>query len=69
ADLRDVDVGSPEVDEFVDVAVATLPWRMTYAIDGIEYRDRGHDVYVLRAEGGDWRICWRHIVVAESVRS
>jgi hypothetical protein len=69
ADLRDVDVGSSEVDEFCELAFATVPWRMTYAINGTEYRDRGHDVYALRAEHGDWRICWRHLVVAESVRS
>jgi ketosteroid isomerase-like protein len=62
ARILDVQLGDPVVDEFVVVAVATMPWSMTYEYEGRRSTERGHEVYVLRREGNDWKICWRQIV-------
>ena len=61
ADILDVWIGDPEVDESSSVATATLPWEMHYLCEGVEATECGDDIYVLRREGDDWKICWRAI--------
>jgi ketosteroid isomerase-like protein len=62
ARILDAEFGEPVADEFAAIAVATMPWTMTYEYGGMRVTERGHEVYVLRREGFDWKICWRQIV-------
>jgi Domain of unknown function (DUF4440) len=62
ATILDASVGETQVDEFGALAVATLTWSITYIYEGTESTEHGHDLYVLRREGDDWKICWRQIV-------
>jgi ketosteroid isomerase-like protein len=54
--------GDPVADEFAAVAVATMPWALTYEFEGIRVSEHGHEVYVLRCEDSVWKVCWRQIV-------
>jgi ketosteroid isomerase-like protein len=59
AKILEVKLEDPIVDEFGDVAIATLGWSMTYEVDGVRSSERGSDTYVLRRSGCAWQICWR----------
>ncbi|HEX8805861.1 MAG TPA: nuclear transport factor 2 family protein [Candidatus Aquilonibacter sp.] len=62
ATILKLEFGDTLVDTLGDVAIATMPWSMTYEFGGQRSSERGHEVYVLRHEGDDWKICWRQIV-------
>jgi ketosteroid isomerase-like protein len=64
AKLLEVHIEEPEVDFFGDVAVATMPWRMSYEFEGRRSSERGSDTYVFRLDDGRWQICWRSMVSA-----
>ena len=40
-------------------AIATYRWRLCYGIEGTDYDETGHDVFVLRRDGGRWIAVWR----------
>ena len=40
-------------------AIATYRWRCCYGIEGTDYDETGHDVFVLRREGDHWIAVWR----------
>ncbi len=42
-----------------DTAVATYRWRIRYTMNGADYDESGHDVFVLRREGAGWLATWR----------
>jgi ketosteroid isomerase-like protein len=65
AKILEVRIEEPHVDFFSDVAVATMPWSMSYEFDGRRSSERGYDTYVFRRETGRWQICWRSMVSAE----
>ena len=57
-------IGAFEMDEPVihadgDTAVATFAWRIRYTMDGTDYDESGHDVFVLRRDGQRWLATWR----------
>jgi ketosteroid isomerase-like protein len=62
ATILDVSLGEPQIDAFERVAIATLPWSMTYAYQGTQSSERGFDVYVFQRERDTWKICWRQMV-------
>lgn len=67
ANVLEVSIEAPEVDDFGDVAIATMPWRMRYEFGGREGTECGFDTYVLRREDEAWRVCWRSTVSAEEL--
>lgn len=53
----------PTIDEWKDIAIATSPWEMTYALGGTRYRETGHDTFVFKREQDRWQAVWRLMTV------
>ena len=49
----------PEIQVVGDTAIATYGWNITYTLDGQEYRESGHDVFVFSRTNGKWLAVWR----------
>jgi len=65
AEIRECTLSEPEIDVFGDTAVATYGWQMTYALDGREYKESGHDLFVLTKTPGRWQAAWRMLLPDE----
>jgi len=65
AEIRECTLSEPTVDVFGDAAVATYAWQMTYALDGREYKESGHDLFVLTKRQGRWQAAWRMLLPDE----
>jgi len=59
AAIKACTLSDPEVDVYGDTAVATFKWDMTYVLNGQEYRESGHDLFVLSRLDGQWLASWR----------
>jgi len=64
ARVRNCTLSEPEIDGFGDTAIATYSWEMTYELDGHEYHDSGHDLFVLSRMEGRWLAVWRAMLPA-----
>ncbi len=42
-----------------DTAVASYGWKITYALEGNEYTQPGHDAFVFNRTNGKWLAIWR----------
>lgn len=49
----------PDIQIFGDTAIATYGWNITYTLDGKEYTEPGHDVFVFNRTNGKWLAVWR----------
>ncbi len=65
ATIQRCEEGTPVVDVWGDIAVATYRWSMAWTAEGVLNQDAGHDILVLRRDefGGAavWRVVWRAI--------
>jgi hypothetical protein len=59
AAVRQCTLSDPDIDLCGDTAVATYSWEMTYAMNGQDYHESGHDLFVLTRAEGRWRAFWR----------
>ena len=66
ARVRSCTLSEPEIDHFGDTAIATYSWEMTYELDGHEYHDSGHDLFVLSRVEGRWLAVWRAMLPAQA---
>ncbi len=64
AEMRQCHLAEPAIEVYGDTAVATYFWQMTYLLDGREYEESGHDLFVLIRSGGGWRAVWRLLLPA-----
>ena len=64
AEMRECQLAEPVIDLYGDTAIATYSWEMTYALDGREYRESGHDLFVFVRNEGLWRAVWRLLLQA-----
>ena len=64
ARVRSCTLSEPEIDHFGDTAIATYSWEMTYELDGHEYHNSGHDLFVLSRVEGRWLAVWRAMLPA-----
>ena len=64
--LHECKLSEPAVDVHGDTAVATYSWEVAYALDGKDYRDKGHDVLVLARSAGKWQAVWRAMLPEQS---
>lgn len=60
-------LSTPEVDVWGDTAVATYAWKVTYQMNGEQYRDSGHDLFAFVRSGDRWLAVWRAVLQDESV--
>jgi ketosteroid isomerase-like protein len=66
ARVRSCQLSEPEIDHAGDTAVATYSWEMTYELDGHEYHESGHDLFVLTRIQGRWQAVWRAMLPAQA---
>jgi ketosteroid isomerase-like protein len=59
AEVRKFSLDEPEIDVAGDTAIAQYKWVMTYVLNGEEYTERGHDVFVLARRDEKWLAVWR----------
>ena len=64
AKIVDCRLDRPSIDVTGDTAVATLPWQMTYELNGQAYTESGHDLFVFSRDGGRWWAVWRTLMSA-----
>jgi uncharacterized protein (TIGR02246 family) len=64
AKIQDFKESDIRVDPFGSAAVATFAWEITYEMNGQDYHETGHDVFVFARRDGKWRAIWRAVLVA-----
>jgi Domain of unknown function (DUF4440) len=65
AEIRECRLSEPMIDLYGNTAVAAYEWKMTYALDGREYKEAGHDLFVLTKTQGRWQAAWRMLLPDE----
>jgi hypothetical protein len=63
AQVIDYRESEPMVDDWVTIAVATLPWEMTYELAGRRYKESGHDTFAFKRQDDRWQAVWRLMTV------
>lgn len=51
--------GQADVRVIGDTAVASYAWDITYTLEGKEFTEQGHDVFVFNRANGKWLAIWR----------
>ncbi len=62
AEVKSFSLEEPEIDVAGDTAIAQYKWTMTYVLNGEEYTERGHDVFVFARRGKRWLAVWRALL-------
>jgi hypothetical protein len=62
ADVKAFNADEPVIDILGDTAVAQYPWQMTYSLEGQEYTEQGHDLFVFSRIEGTWLVIWRTLL-------
>ncbi|HEV7765945.1 MAG TPA: DUF4440 domain-containing protein [Thermoanaerobaculia bacterium] len=53
------DAGNPLIDVIGDAAVALCPFRISYQLNGVTYRETGTEMLVLNRSSTGWLVIWR----------
>lgn len=64
AKIRDFKESDIQVDLFASTAIATLAWEIDYEMNGQNYHEAGHDVFVFTRDEGKWRAVWRAVLLS-----
>jgi uncharacterized protein (TIGR02246 family) len=59
AQVKTFSQDGPEIQLTGDTAVATYGWTIMYVLEGKEYTEPGHDVFVFQRTNGKWLAIWR----------
>jgi len=59
AEVKSVSLDEPEIDVAGETATAQYKWAMTYVLNGQEYTEHGHDVFVFARSDKKWLAVWR----------
>ena len=62
AEVKSVLLDEPQVDVAGDTATAQYKWTMTYVLNGQEYTERGHDIFVFARRNRKWLAVWRALL-------
>ena len=62
-EVKSVSLDEPEIDVTGETATAQYKWAMTYALNGQEYTEHGHDVFVFARREKKWLAVWRAMLV------
>jgi hypothetical protein len=49
----------PDIQVTEEIAIATYGWTIQYTLEGKEYTEPGHDVFVFQRTNGKWLAIWR----------
>ena len=64
--IKKCELSDPVIDQSGDTAIATYAWEMTYELEGREYHESGHDLFVLARVEGRWQAIWRAMFPAQA---
>lgn len=59
----------PAIDLWGSTAVATSSWEIAYQMNGRDYHEFGHDLFVFAREDGRWWVVWRAVLPAQQPKS
>ncbi|HEY0393002.1 MAG TPA: DUF4440 domain-containing protein [Candidatus Elarobacter sp.] len=59
AKIASFEMEDPLVHVGGEAAVATYGWRIRYSLEGADFDETGHDVFVLRRTAAGWLATWR----------
>jgi hypothetical protein len=62
AEVKSVLLDEPQIDVAGDTATAQYKWTMTYVLNGEEYTEHGHDVFVFARRDNKWLAVWRALL-------
>jgi hypothetical protein len=62
AEVKSFLLDEPQVDVAGDTATAQYKWTMTYVLNGQEYTERGHDLFVFARRDRQWLAVWRALL-------
>jgi hypothetical protein len=62
AEVKSFLLDEPQVDVAGDTATAQYKWTMTYVLNGQEYTERGHDIFVFARRDRKWLAVWRALL-------
>jgi hypothetical protein len=62
AEVKSVLLDEPQIDVAGDTATAQYKWSMTYVLNGQEYTEQGHDVFVFARRDNKWLAVWRALL-------
>jgi ketosteroid isomerase-like protein len=55
----------PDIQVTGDTAIASYGWTIQYTLEGKDYTESGHDVFVFQRSNGKWLAIWR-VMLTES---
>jgi hypothetical protein len=62
AEVKSLSLDEPEIDVAGETAIGQYNWTMTYVLNGQEYTEQGHDVFVFAKRGKRWLAVWRALL-------
>jgi hypothetical protein len=62
ADVKNFHLDEPEIDIAGDTATAQYKWTMTYVLNGQQYTEHGHDLFVFARKENKWLAVWRALL-------
>jgi hypothetical protein len=62
AEVKSVQLDEPQVDVAGETATAQYKWTITYVLNGQEYTERGHDIFVFARRNTKWLAVWRALL-------
>ena len=57
--VKSFSLDEPQIDVAGETATAQYKWAMTYVLNGQEYTEHGHEVFVFAQRGKRWLAVWR----------
>ena len=66
AQVKTFSQDKPEIQLTGDTAIATCGWTITYVLEGKEYTEPGHDIFVLQRANSKWLAIWRAMLTESS---
>jgi Domain of unknown function (DUF4440) len=59
AKIKDYEESDLVIDLWENMAIATYAWKMSYELEGKEYKESGHDTFAFTQTNGKWIAVWR----------
>jgi ketosteroid isomerase-like protein len=59
ADVKAFSQDEADIQVTGDTAIATYGWTIMYTLEGKDYTEPGHDVFVFQRTNGKWLAIWR----------
>ena len=64
--ILDLKLDNPGIDVFVDTAIVTYSYEISYEMGGERFNDTGRDLFIFIREHGSWLAVWRTMILSQS---